>query len=283
MAQRSPAGDLNIAINSFKKNVFLGGQNLEVATQSLINHIVKQNITTGELQAYMAKNTTREQFDQFNQMLNTALEGTDSLSDLSSDELAYILQNVMTQTNVTGAHFMSCVAGLSVGVPLIIVGVIIGISALTNATATKEAVTKDYITKKQELSDDYLNTIADLEFEVVTYEADIVYYQDEIEELQRRIDSGLYNTIEVEEMNQLIRDYTFNITDANALIAEVKVDQDYFEDKYTEDVLFLDQKEITALSEVDAKHRNAGKQAIAAGIIGGVGSFFTAVGARDCN
>jgi hypothetical protein len=85
---------------------------------------------------------------------------------------------------------MSCKIGVGVGVPLIAVGVIMGIVSIANATASKEAVTQEIISRKRNTNDDYLNTLADLEFERSTYESDIIYYQDEIDELQRRIDSG---------------------------------------------------------------------------------------------
>jgi hypothetical protein len=269
--------------DQFKKDVFVNGMELELATGTMVDKIVDHKITTGELQAYVAKNSSKESFAKFDKMLNVAISDVDSLQDLGEEELSFILQNTMEATYTTGANFMSCAAGLGVGVPLIAVGVILGLSALANATASKEVVTQDYLTKKQQLATDYYNTIADLELEMTTYESDIIYYQDEIEELQRRIDSGLYSTADVEEMHQLIRDYEFYITDAQALIGEVEVDLNYFHNQYAADSDIMSQEEISALAQVDEKRAKAGKQAIAAGVIGSVGAVFTALGSPDCN
>jgi hypothetical protein len=274
---------VDAAFKTFKKSVFLQGGDYKIATEVLVDQLVDAKVTSGELELYVAKNSTKEGYQNFNEMMDVALEDVDSLADLGKEDLSFLLQNALQKTTATGSNFMSCTAGLGVGVPLIAVGVIMGIVSLANATASKEAVTQEFIKKKREQSEDYLNTIADLEFEKTTYESDIIYYGDEITELQRRIDSGMYDAVEVEEMYKLIRDYEFFISDSHALIGEVGVDIAYFENQYDSDVRLMDAEEASLLSEVDEKHARAGKVAIAAGVIGGVGAVFTAVGAQDCN
>jgi hypothetical protein len=274
---------LESIFNEFKKKVYVEGEKSEKATEVLVEKILNEKITTGDLQLYIATNSNQEEFNRFNQMLETSLAGVENLSDLPASELSFILKQSLAQTTSTGANFMSCSAGLGVGVPLIAIGVILGLTALANATASKEVVTQQYLEDKQALTTDYYNLIADLAFETATYEADIIYYQDEIDELNRRINSGMYSQNEVENMHKLIRDYTFKITDATALIAEVKVDVDYFHQKYALDIKTMETKEVSALNEVSDKHRRSGKQAMVAGIMGGVGTIFTAIGSRDCN
>jgi len=269
--------------SEFKQKVYVEGEKSEVATEVLAEKILTEKITTGDLQLYIAKNSNQEDFNRFNQMLETSLDGIDNLSDLPASELSFILKQSLAQTSSTGANFMSCSAGLGVGIPLLAIGVILGLTALANATASKEVVTQQYLKEKQELSTDYYNVIADLAFENATYEADIIYYEDEIDELNRRINSGLYSQSEVENMHKLIRDYTFKITDAHALISEVQVDVDYFHQKYALDIQTMQAQEVSALNEVTEKNRRAGKQAMVAGIMGGVGTIFTAIGSRDCN
>ena len=144
-------------------------------------------------------------------------------------------------------------------------------------------MTQDFIDRRRRLTNDYLNTQADLELEITTYESDIIYYQDEIDELQRRIDSGEYDSEEIEQMYLLIRDYEFFISDSHALIGEVNVDIAYFENQFNSDISELDLEEVSALNEVDEKKANSSKQALTAGIIGGVGAVFATVGLSDCN
>ncbi|MCT4642167.1 MAG: hypothetical protein N4A33_07680 [Bacteriovoracaceae bacterium] len=271
------------AFTEFKKTVFLEGKELEIATEVLVSKLIDAKITTGQLELYVAKNSTKEGYKKYNEMMKTALEDVDSLNDLSKDDLSFILKSTLEKTHATGSNFMSCAAGQKIGLPLLAVGVIIGIVSLVNATASKEMVTQEFLDKKRNKTQDYLNTIADLELEVTTYESDIIYYQDEIDELNRRINSGEYTSEEIEQMYLLIRDYEFFISDSHALIGEVNVDIAYFENQYATDLVNLEANEVSELARVDEKKASAAKTGIAAGIIGGVGVVFAAAGLSDCN
>jgi DNA polymerase III delta prime subunit len=274
---------LDGAFNLFKTSVFLEGKDYGPATTKLVNQLIDSKVTSAELELYVAKHATPEGHRKFQEMMTIALEDVESMQDLGQEEIAFILKRALQKTSPTGSNFMSCKIGVGVGVPLIAVGVIMGIVSIANATASKEAVTQEIISRKRNTNDDYLNTLADLEFERSTYESDIIYYQDEIDELQRRIDSGLYSAIQVEEMYKLKRDYEFFISDSVALISEVEVDINFFENEYNAEIALLDNEETSLLAEVDEKHARAGKLAVAAGIIGGVGAVFTATGSSDCN
>ncbi len=275
--------NLDLIFKEFKKTVQIDGIGFEIALSDLVDKVIENKYAISDVQLYLAQNSSKEEFNKFNELLDLTLEDTGALSELSQEELSFLLSNTFSKTSTTGSNFMSCAAGMGIGVPLIAVGLILGITALVNATASKEIVTKEYIQKRKDLAKEYLNTIADLEFEITTYESDKIYYRDEIVELQRRIDSGNYSSNEIEEMNQLIRDYEFLITDADALIGEVNVDINYFVSKHDSDVTLLDDEEISSLLRVDEKRSNAGKQALVAGIAGGVGAFFAGFSASDCN
>lgn len=269
--------------SEFKKNVFIGGKDMKIATEVLVDKLIDSKVTSGELQLYVAKNSSQEAYNSFNEMLDTTLEDVDSLEDLGKDDLSFVLQNAFEKTHSTGSNFMSCSAGKTIGLPLIAVGVVLGIIAMVNASASKELVTQEYIEQKRRKQQDYLNTVADLELEITTYESDIIYYEDEITELQRRIDSGNYSQAEVEQMRLLQRDNEFFISDARALIGEVNVDLVYFENQYSADLANLEVEEASELNRVDERRAAASKQGIAAGIVGGIGAVFAVAGLSDCN
>ncbi len=278
-----PLTKVDQIFDEFKSKVFLNGESMEEATEKLVGELIDSRVTSGQLQVYVAKNSSKEAYKKFNEVLDTTLEDVGSMQDLGQEDLSFILKNAFQSTHATGSNFISCSAGKTIGLPLIAVGVVLGIIALVNASASKEVVTKDFIDRRRRLTNDYLNTQADLELEVTTYESDIVYYQDEIEELQRKIDSGEYDAEEIEQFFLLIRDYEFFISDSQALIGEVNVDLAYFENQFNSDVAELDLEEVAALNEVDEKRSNASKQGVAAGIIGGLGAVFATVGLSDCN
>jgi hypothetical protein len=271
------------AFTDFKKSVFINGKDMQVATEALVGKLIDSKVTSGDLQLYVAKNSSQEAYNSFNEMLDTTLEDVGSLSNLGKDEMAFVLQNAFEQTHTTGSNFMSCAAGKSVGMPLLAVGIVLGIISLVNASASKEVVTQEFIDNKRRKTNSYLNTIADLELEITTYESDIIYYQDEVAELQRRIDSGNYSSEQVEQYYLQIRDQEFFISDAHALIGEVNVDLAYFENEFATDIASLELEEVSELNRVEERKASASKTGIAAGIVGGIGAIFTVAGLADCN
>ncbi len=270
-------------VSKFKHEVYVEGKNMNASLQKLSKTILDQQYTISDLQLFVQMNATEQEVSKFNRTLDIALVDVKDMKQLSTEELSFILKNAMVSTTEVGANFMSCGTGMGIGVPLIAVGLIIGIVALVNATASKEIVTQKYIDKRNEMNKEFLNTKADLELEITTYESDKVFYQDEINELQRRIDSGLYGAVEIENMKKTIREYEFKISDANALIGEVNVDIRYYTDKYTADSASLSKEELSAVARVDEKRANSGKQAIAAGVAAALGAGFVLAGVNDCN
>ncbi|MFY7994461.1 MAG: hypothetical protein ACOVP4_14280 [Bacteriovoracaceae bacterium] len=277
------AESLQQLVSKFKHEVYVEGKNMNSSLQSLSRTILDQQFTISDLQLFVRLNATEQEVAKFNRTLDIALVDVKDMKQLSPEELSFILKNAMVSTSEVGANFMSCGQGMGIGVPLIAVGVIIGIVALVNATASKQLVTKEYIEKRNQMNKDFLNTRADLELEISTYESDIIFYQDEIAELNRRIESGLYGAVEIENMNKTIREYQFKISDANALIGEVNVDLRYFTEKYALDSASLNTEELSAVARVDERRANSGKQAIAAGIAAALGAGFVLAGVSDCN
>jgi len=276
------ADGLQSLVNQFKHDVYANGQSVDAAIKKLSSKILEEKYSITDLQLFVQMNAEPAQVQKFNQTMDIALSGVKNMEALTSEELSFILKNAMVSTNQTGANFMSCTVGLGIGVPLVAVGVIIGIIALVNATASKELVTKDYVERRNSAATQYLNTKADLELEITTYESDIIFYQDEIAELQRQISSGNYGAIEMEKMQQTIREYEFLISDARALIGEVKVDLDYYAAKFETDSETYNKEELAALGRVDERKANAGKQAIVAGVAAALGSVFVFGSIGDC-
>lgn len=277
------AANLQQLVSKFKHQVYVEGKNMNASLQSLSKSILDQQFTISDLQLFVQMNATQQEVAKFNRTIDLALVDVKDMKSLSSDELSFILKNAMVSTTEVGANFLSCGQGLGIGVPLIAVGVIIGIVALVNATASKEVVTKSYIDKRNSLNKEYLNTKADLELEISTYESDKIFYQDEIAELNRRINSGNYGIVETENFRKTIREYEFKISDKTALIGEVNVDLRYYNEKFSADADSLNKEELNELSHVDTKRANSGKQAIAAGIAAALGAGFVLGGVTDCN
>lgn len=277
------AAELQKIVSEFKHEVFVEKKDAQESLKGLASKLIEKNFTISDLQLFVQLNATKQESDKFNEVLILAVEDMQSLKDVSAKDLSFLLQNAMTSTNTTGANFMSCGVGLGIGIPMLAVGVIVGIIALVNSTASKELVTQQYISKRAAATNDYLYTKADLELEISTYNSDIVYYHDEIAELNRKISSGEYSQSQIEQMKIDIRDYEFFISDKIALIGEVNVDIDYFDGKYESDLNVLNQEEVSNRLRVDERIKNSKTQAIVAGISTAIGSTFLLGGMKDCN
>ena len=277
------AAELQQTVNQFKHAVFVEKKNASASIEKLAQTLIEKNYTISDLQLFVQLNATKKESEKFNEVLNIAIEDAQDMKDLSAKDLTFLLQNAMASTNTTGAHFMSCGIGLGIGIPILAVGVIVGIIALVNSSLSKEVITQQHITKRSEATTSYLNTKADLELELTTYNSDIIFYQDEIAELNRKISTGLYTTTEIEQMKIDIRDYQFFISDKVALIGEVNVDIDYFNSKYESDITKLNQDEVSGRLRVDEKIKNSRTQAIVAGISTALGTSFLLGGIKDCN
>lgn len=273
-------------MSSLKQEIYVSKQSSAASLQKFTKALIDGDFTVTQLQLLVQSNATKKEYELFQKLLflaYTNAEKDKKLGSMAPQDLNVLVTSALKSTSSQGANFLGCSTGLGVGIPLVIVGVTIGVISLINATASKAVVTERYIQRRADVTTEYLNTIADLDLENKTFESDIIYYQDEIRELQRQINSGLYSTNDEELMRQDIRELEFQISDAVALQKEVKVDVDYYNSKYDADVKQLDQEELNGLARVDERKRNAGKQAIAAGIVTGLGAGFVAAGAKDCN
>ena len=53
--------------NEFKTSVFIKGEKMDEATQKLVSKIIDSKMTSGELQLWVEKNTSKESYNKFNQ------------------------------------------------------------------------------------------------------------------------------------------------------------------------------------------------------------------------
>ncbi len=270
-------------INKFKSDVFAKGADFQVSLQKLSQELLESEVSVADLQLYVYENATEQEKRKFDEVVSLTLDDVDSLSELHPKELSSIVSEAVSAGTETGSNFMSCSTGLGIGIPLIAAGLVVGTIALIHATANKEVVAQKFLNDRKKMNEDYLNVKADLEYEISVYESDIVYYQDEIAELQRMIRTGQYHPADVEFFYQEIREYEFLISDARALIGEVNVDLDFFNSKFDADLDILNSSEENKKALVDKRKQNAGKLAIASGVSAGLGSLFVFAGSYDCN
>ncbi len=270
-------------VKDYKKAILINNEDLSLSSEKLTKDIIENKITLTELNAYVRDNASLEEYLKFNEIMNYTFDELSMSDEIEPEIISEVLGNALLRTETSGSNFISCTTGRAIGIPLIIISAALSITSIALSTISKGKIQEKFQGYKVQDTEGHLNNIADLEFEEVTYEADIIYYHDEIDELNRRIDSGLYTDIEVEEYQSLIIEYNKKILDSKNLIEEVKSDIEYYNDQFiqAEQERIADEKD--ALIKADKKIKAGKIMSVPAIVTGLAGSVVLAIGNQDCN
>ncbi len=270
-------------VKNYKKAIFLDQKELNESSSELTESLIKNKITLTELSAYVRDNASLAQYLKFNEIIELTVDELSVSSSLEPEFISEVLENALMSTEATGSNFISCTTGRAIGIPLIISSVVLSITSMALSTISKGKIRENFHGAKARDTEKHLNNIADLEFEKVTYESDIIYYNDEIDELERRISSGVYTVEEVEGFQTLIQGYNEKILDANQLINGVNDDISYYHNAFSKAERERIQDEKNMLIAADKKIKAGKILAIPAAITGVAGSVILSIGNQDCN
>mgnify|MGYP000253120086 CR=1 FL=1 len=279
----SSEGNVQSIIKSFKKSLLVDYKSEKDSIEEMVASIIKNKITFVEVENYVQVNSTLPEYLAFRKMMNLVVDDMAEMGNIESSVIANLMNEALRATETSGANFISCSTGKSIGIPAILSSAVLSVASVLLVNKSKGEVVKKYMSYRVNATEEYLNDIADLKFEKATYEADVVYYNDEISELNRRITSGLYTPTEVVEYKVLITEYEGSILDAQNLISEVNSEFSHFDSLFEQGNQDRIQDEKSDLADIDKKISKGKKLGIAAAISGSLGGVILSIGNMDCN
>lgn len=275
----------SVLFENYKKSVIKDGKNVEIASTQFIRDVRNSGLTLDDIKGYALKNMSLENYTAFNKTLDSGIMSLNG-NQISEKRLARVIENLVKAEKREEANWISCGAGLGVGIPLLVAGIVTGIVALSLSEVQTNEVQKKYIDLRKSALDKYTGEELKRQDRIVALESDIDFYNNELDELQRRIDSGIYGAIEVEQMRQDMAVINTNISDANASIAQLVNDQPQLYTSYEQDIANLNELEANELSGVEVTNERKQRQKKVLGLTTAltmpIGLALTLGGAKDC-
>lgn len=277
-------GTFKILLSNYKKAVFQDGRSNDEASKDLINALVASNMKVEDVKAYALATMSTENYLSFSRTLSKGLNGLDGKT-LSAHKVKNLVTKLIESESREGAQWLSCEVGLGVGIPLMVAGIVTGIVALSMKRIQVSAIEKKYIDQRNEALLAYTNAENDRQDDIVAYESDIAAYQNAIAELQRKIDSGAYGSLETEKFRQDIAVLNVNISDARADIAQLVNDQPQLYQSFQNQLANLDKLETNevASSKEEKARKDASKKTL--GVVSAIAipaGLALVLSARDC-
>jgi hypothetical protein len=139
----------------YYKSVYLEGKGQEYALTSLLGNLVNAKVTPQEIREYLKTNLTNMQLKNFNRQYGDLEQELLDSKELNTQEIAYLIQNALAGSQTTGAHFLGCKAGLSIGIPLVASGIILAVIGVYNRTMTQKRAGKIYTKRYNRIQSKY--------------------------------------------------------------------------------------------------------------------------------
>lgn len=264
------------SIVSMKENVMILGMSEDEAAQRFVDEMLA-NTTPADLTHYVYTHGSRDEREVFAQGLEAGFNNPKAL--------VKVLAKMSTDRQATGANFkMSCGAGLGIGIPLMVAGIIVGIVGAAGSKSDQNEIKRRYIEAQDKATKDYLAAKASLEIALATNSQKIAVNQARIDELQRKIDdtTGLYTINDKEafraEIANLVAENVGYANNSGGISAQLVAAQAAFD----QNMATLSAQQANELDE-DKRKVDARKQLTLPGFGGAlIGLPFILAGAKDC-
>ncbi|MBL7715065.1 MAG: hypothetical protein JNL01_06315 [Bdellovibrionales bacterium] len=225
-------------LKSTKSLVLVEGKSDLEAQNFLKKQLAEQNVTTTDIISYVNQNGSAEEREIFNQALNKS-------KGMNPDSASVVLNQIGLREMKKGSNFnMSCGAGLGIGIPLTLAGLITGIVYLANLSKPDE-IAADYIDKRNNATADYISKKGTLEVQLASANQKIAVSKAAITELERKIESGYYGINEEQEFYAQIAKLNSDIVAQENLAGGTTASIQILNAQYDNTMDVLSQKEVS--------------------------------------
>ena len=276
----------DVLFSNYKKAVIFDGISNDIASAEFLKNVQIAQISVADVKDYALHNMSFENYLKFEKALDSGLTKLNG-QEISEKKMAKLVEQLLAGQQREGANWISCGAGLGIGIPLLVAGVVTTIVALALKEVKVSTVEREYIDRRKKALDQYTDTENKRQDSIVTRESDIAAYKNEIAELERRINSGAYGALEEERMKQYIAALNVSISDSQAAIAQLINDQPQLYASYKDQISYLSELEFNEVQNVGVKNemnrRTKKTLGITAAIAMPLGLALTLSGAKECN
>jgi hypothetical protein len=252
-ASVSSNSTFDVLFSNYKKAIMVDGLNSSVASEDFLKGIQAAQLNAKDIKKYALTNMSTENYLEFSKALEGGIMSLNGKA-ISEKKLVRLVTKLVAQEQREGANWISCGAGLGIGIPLLVAGIVTGIVALSMKEVKTSEIERKYIDLRKQALDNYTADEINRQDSIIDHESDIAAYGSAVEELERRITSGVYGALEIEQMQQEIASLGVNTSDSQASIAQLVNDQPQLEASYQDQVAHLAELEGNESSGVVAEN-----------------------------
>lgn len=274
-----------VLFTNFKRSVLVNGSNIEPAIERLVSDANVGELTIDDVKGYAINNMSIENYKEFSKTLDRGIMSLNGES-VSPKKMARVIENLIESESRKSAQWVSCDAGLAIGIPLMVAGIVTGIVALSLKKVMISDVEKKYIDDRKARLDKYTRDEQNRQDTILTFEGDIEQYNILIQELNDKINSGLYGSLEVQNMQMQINTYQMDIVSVNTSIAQLQNDQPQLYQSFQNDLQYLNELEVNELARSNEQNRRTQETQKILGVTTAItiplGLILTLSGASKC-
>jgi len=225
-------------IKDMKRSVLVKGENIHLAVKKLSENMALHSISFKELDSYVKNSSTLSEYLDYKKKVSFLKTETKNIKELDEESLNYLVSMTMNSTTNKGSNFLGCTGSHMTGAMLgfiavgLLVDSILRLASDKYRTKVSDIGHESWDDFRSERAGEHAENLNGLQDEISGYEATITEFSTKISLLQHEISTNSFSSRELDEIEKNIRDFKFQITDAEALIAETQVDIDYYSHSY---------------------------------------------------
>ncbi|MBL7715064.1 MAG: hypothetical protein JNL01_06310 [Bdellovibrionales bacterium] len=276
-AQTPPSGALLVKkiVNQAKASILVDGKTNEEAYQLMGRLMSDAQVTSADLISFVSQYASEDERHLFTRAIELGSKAQENGSPYHS----FVLSQISSSGSRRGSDFkISCAVGLGVGIPLALAGAVLTLISLRNQIR-KNHVQEDYADKVGQTTQAFLNHQGALDVQKSNYNALLGTAQIQATELQRKIDSGVYNSAQVASFQSQLQELQSSIQSYKEKIGSLSVDLSLSQIEYDLAMSKIAQSESAELRSL-GRHQGLYLGAGLTGIL--AGAPLIVFGSKDC-
>jgi hypothetical protein len=246
--------NFEVLMKEYQKDFYLLGQKQDILMKNFLEKVITYQIDKKQIIEYALKENilSSKEISSLEKELKTNMDQENPY------EMAFLIKNILSAQNYSGANFLSCQSGVKVGLAITVVGALVATIAIVRHLVQYPEITK--------YDQSHIDTYYDEQQESIdTAEATAIEFHTEY---------GDWDT--EEELEEIIQAIQANWDISRQNVEELReIDIHNFQLSYFD---YIDEKNI----ELAEKKEKLKKTSMIAGIVSGIGMLTTGASVSTC-